>query len=240
MHAVFEPSEGGEAPLPRFSPLLVRGFDLVFDRAKALWLAGVRWRLPEARLPSDRPVLLFGNHVSNWDGFLYHDIQRMLRPRAATYSVMVERELRRRPLFRGLGGLGVDAGSPASVRRALRSARALRARRDDFFFTVFPQGETGSPLKRPLGFRAGLTHFARALAPVTLLPVAVHYELLGALRPHAFVTAGEPVAVDAEPPPLAELEARVTALLDGLQTELAGAGEAFDRTSSGVPARRPV
>lgn len=206
---------------------------------QALGLSGVRWNVPAGiieNLPIDRPVLFYGNHASNWDGFLYWDLQKRLRPGNAMFSLMLEPELRRLPIFRRLGGVGIDPGSASSgVRalRALRVTRALRATRSDFCFTVFPQGATWPSAKRPLGFQGGLLHFARALAPVTLLPVAVHFEQLGSLRPHAFVSTGVPIACDAEPPPLDELEGHVTTLLDAVQAELAHRGEAFVRGSYG-------
>lgn len=219
-------------PLPVFSPTLARGFEAVFACVKAALLAGTHWRIPPglaARLPTDRPVLLFGNHASNWDGFLYRDLQKKLRPGVPIYSLMLERELARLPLFRALGGVGIDPASPVSVARALRSAKALRARRGhgDFFFSVFPQGSTFPPAKRPLGFQEGVLSFARALAPVTLLPVGLQFECLGGIRPHAFVTVGEPVAVlgGGEVPPVEALEARVAALLDRTHAALSARGE---------------
>lgn len=227
--------------LPVFSNLLARGFEIVFDLVKSVGLAGVHWSIPAGlaqRLPADRPVVLFGNHSSNWDGFLYRDLQKKLRPGMPIYSLMLERELRRLPLFRALGGIGIDSTSPGSVARALRSARALRGpsfTSAGFFFSVFPQGSTYPAGKRPLGFQEGLRHFAKALGPVTLLPVALQFELLGSVRPHAFVSVGEPIAVPESAgkvidlgsiPSLDVLEAQVTALLDGLNADLSARGEA--------------
>lgn len=219
-------------PPPIFSPLLARGFEAAFAVVRGAGLSGVSCSLPKGTLPPDRPVLLYGNHASNWDGFLYRQLQKKLRPGVPIYSLMLERELRRLPLFRGLGGIGIDPESRASIARALRSTSALRARRDDFFFTVFPQGGTWPSSRRPLGFQPGILSFARALAPVTLLPVALHFELLGSLRPRAFVVAGEPIICDEEPPALADLEARVTRLLDALNAGLCAGGEAFARGAS--------
>jgi 1-acyl-sn-glycerol-3-phosphate acyltransferase len=228
--------------IPVFDPLLARGFDAAFSLVTRAGLAGVSCPIPEslvASLPKDRPVLLYGNHASNWDGFLYRRLQRALRPGAPIYSVMLESELRHFPLFRRLGGIGLDPASPASALRVLRTLRALRvlradpSRRPDFFVTVFPQGTTMPVTQRPLQFREGVRAFARALGPVTLLPVALRYELLGSLRPRAFVRVGEALPCDPDSdagiPELPELEARVIALLDRLDADLCRGGESFAR-----------
>ncbi len=217
---------------PVFDPLLARGFDAAFAGVFRLGLSGISCPDPKglaAALPADRPVLLYGNHASNWDGFLYRRLQRKLRPGSPLYSVMLESELRRFPLFRRLGGIGIDPGSPGSAARVLRSLRELRGRGSGFCLTVFPQGSTFPVTKRPLGFREGLLAFARALAPVTLLPVALRYELLGSLRPRAFVRVGAAIPCDTEAPDLPALEARVESLLEELDGELCAGGEAFAR-----------
>jgi 1-acyl-sn-glycerol-3-phosphate acyltransferase len=228
--------------LPVFVPLVARGFELVFDRLTRLMLAGVHVRFAPglaSRLPADRPVLLMGNHVSNWDGFLYRALQRRLRPKAVTFSVMLERELRRLPLFRALGGLGIKPGSATSTAAALRATQALRRTRHDFFMSVFPQGAVYPASRRPLGFQEGVRAFARALAPVTIVPVAIRFEHPASLRAHAFILVGEPLHVGVggegcgpggeperdEVPSLAVLEGHVQALLETLDHELCEAGE---------------
>ncbi|HEX2613384.1 MAG TPA: lysophospholipid acyltransferase family protein [Fibrobacteria bacterium] len=222
---------------PVFRPMLARGFDTAFALVARAGLAGVTYAIPEglsASLPAGRPVLLFGNHASNWDGFLYRRLQQRLHPGSPgtpIYSVMLESELRRFPLFRRLGGLGLDPASPLSslaILRALKEARSGGSR-SDFFVTVFPQGTTMPASKRPLEFREGVRAFARAMAPATLVPVALRYELLGSLRPRAFVTVGEAIPCDTEAPELGVLEARVTSLLDDLDAKLCAGGEAFAR-----------
>jgi 1-acyl-sn-glycerol-3-phosphate acyltransferase len=174
-------------------------------------------------------VLLFANHASNWDGFLCRTLQKKLRPGAPTFSLMLERELQRLPLFRKLGGIGVEPGSGASLSAAVREARALRAKHPEMFLTVFPQGKIFPAYGRPLGFQGGLAHFARALAPVTLLPVAFEYQMLRTLRPQAFVSVGEPIACDdaGRIPAVTDLEDIQVALLGALQRRLAESGEDF-------------
>ena len=216
----------GPGPL-RFDPLVAWSVETALSIARLVVFSDQHWRLPMAALPPDRPVLLYGNHASNWDGFFYRELHKKLRSGEPTFSLMLERELDRLPLFRRLGGLGVRPGSGASLLAAARLVCALRAERSDFFFSVFPQGRIEPASKRPLGFQGGLAHFVRALGPVTLLPVAIDFGFLNSVRPHAFIACGEPMAFEGELPDVLALEREATAVLDGLQAELARAGEGF-------------
>lgn len=220
------------APL-RFSPFLARGFEAVFGHVMRQRLADIHFLDLPASLPPDRPVLAFANHVSNWDGFLLRAVQKRLRPEWPVYSVMLAEELRRYPLFRRLGGVGIRPGSPVSVGRALRLLRARRAEDGDFFLSYFPQGRIWPSFRRPLGFLPGIDLFVRALAPVTLLPLAIHVEPLRKLRPSVFVAAGRLLKVDRPSPMHLLLQDLVQSRLDHLHAFLSEHGE---DASARVPA----
>lgn len=210
------------ATLPRFSPLAARCFETVFLPFRDFRLGEIRvlnLPAPDA-LPKGRPVLLAGNHVSNWDGFLFREVQRRLRPGWPIFSVMLEEELAARPMFRSLGGIGIDPASPASVAAALRSARALRAANPDFFLSYFPQGDIYPSFRRPLGFRGGIDLFVRALAPLTVIPVGLHMEPLKRLAPTFFVTLGRPMRIERPSPVHRVLESLVESELNALHARL--------------------
>jgi 1-acyl-sn-glycerol-3-phosphate acyltransferase len=188
-----KPAKGG---LPIFHPFAARCFESVFVPLRNFRLGGLHiLNLPQS-LPTDRPVVLIGNHISNWDGFIFREIQKRLLPEWPIYSVMLEAELRRHPFIRLLGGIGMDPHSVASVAGALRSVRALRLARPDFFLSYFPQGGIFPSFKRPLGFRAGIDLFIKALAPVTLIPVALHMEPMKKLAPTLIASLGRSMRVD--------------------------------------------
>lgn len=217
----------------RFSPFLARGFEMVFGRVMRRSLADVHFLgLPES-LPPDRPVIAFANHVSNWDGFLLREVQKRLRPDWPVYSVMLEEELRRHPLFRRLGGIGIRQESAASVGRALRLLKARRAEDGNFFLSYFPQGRIWPTFRRPLGFQPGIDLFVRALAPAVILPLAIHVEPLRKLKPSVFVAAGRPLKVDRPAPMHLLLQDLVQAQLDRIHAFLSEHGEdAAERVSA--------
>lgn len=222
-------------PGPRFDPLAARCFETVFLPMRRMLLGGLHvLNLPGA-LPPGRPVLLVGNHISNWDGFLFREVQRRIAPSWPIYSVMLEAELRQRPLFRRLGGIGIDPAAPASVAVAFRAARALRGKGSDFVFSYFPQGRILPAARRPLGFLAGVDLFARALAPATVIPAGIHMEAMRKLRPTLFVSLGRPFKIDRPSSLHAILESLVVNELDRIQSLLP---DWNDAPSAGFPAAR--
>jgi 1-acyl-sn-glycerol-3-phosphate acyltransferase len=170
-------------------------------------------------------VLLVGNHISNWDGFLFREIQKRLRPDWPIYSVMLEQELRKRPMFRFLGGLGIDPQSPASIGRALRTIKEMRAKNPNFFLSYFPQGQIFPSFKRPLDFKAGVDLFVRALSPLTVIPVGLHMEPMRKLAPAFFISLGRPMRIDRPSVVHRVLEDLVQAEVDRVHTQLSMHGE---------------
>lgn len=235
-HGKGAPPQG--RPPARFSPWMARGFESVFLRIRGFRLADIHFLGLPAELPPDRPVLAFANHVSNWDGFLLRELQKRLRPGWPVYSVMLEEELRRYPIFRLLGGIGIRPASPGSVAGALRQVKSLRSSGPDFFLSYFPQGRIWPSFRRPLGFQAGIDLFARAMSPAVLLPVGIHLEPLRGLKPTVFVAVGRPMKLDRAGPMHLLLQDLVHAQLDRLHAFLAEHGEdAGARVASfGAPA----
>lgn len=185
-------------------------------------------------LRADTPLLLVANHVSWWDGFLLLELRHRLWPHRAQYTVMLESELARVPFLRRIGALGIVPGSTASVRSLLRWL-GLRRRRDAAFaLALFPQGRIWPTRRRPLGFARGVEAVAAALAPVTVLPVAVHLEPLTAPAPRAFVALGEPMHAE-RAVPRGALERRVAELLDDLLDFLDRYGEAAPAVWTSCP-----
>ncbi len=215
--------------LPIFNKLAMKCFETAFIPMRNFRLGGLHFLNMPEHLPANRPVLLVGNHVSNWDGFIFREIQRRLRPDWPIYSVMIEEEIRRLPFFRLLGGLGIKPESAASVARALRQTKKLRETNPDFFFSFFPQGKIYPSFKRPLDFKNGIDLFIRALSPLTLLPVGLHMEPMGKLSPTYFISLGRPMKIDRPSPVHRVLEDMVQAETDKIHSLLSRHGESFSK-----------
>lgn len=206
-----------------FSPLALGAFELFFRPWMQRRLHALRFAGLPRDLPPDRPLLLVANHVSWWDPFVLREAQRLLRPGAPVYTVMLERELALRPFFRRIGAMGIDPGSPRSLLAAVRALRRRAAARRDAVVLFFPQGRIWPSSRRPLGFRQGIEVFAQQLAPATILPVALHVEPLNAAAPTAFAAAAPPR--EAATADAAELEHAVAEQLDRVRALLERHGE---------------
>ena len=186
------------APRTRWSRPVVALFELVFRpwmrrRLSGVYIAG----LPRA-VPDDRPILLIANHLGWWDGFVLREVQRRIRPRAPLFITMTGENLRKFSGFRLMGSIDVGRDSPSELRRALRFFEEQRRISPDFTTVLFPQGALWPARRRPVGFRRGITTFVRILSPVTVIPVAIDYELFDRPTPGAFLSVGEPIVIDDE------------------------------------------
>lgn len=215
----------------------MRAFEAFFrpwrDRRVRTLMAG----LP-ANLPPDVPLLLAANHVSWWDPFTLREVQRTLRPASPVFVVMLEAELARRPYFRRMGVHGLEPGSGASLRACIRRLRRRLRERPDGSVVFFPQGRIWPSFRRPLGFHPGVGLLARELAPLVVLPVALHVEPLNATRATVFASVAEPMRVDGALDP-ADVEAAVTGELDAVLAFLSRHGEDAPRHWPGPQERLP-
>jgi len=211
------------------SPRVWGAFDAVFRRYRDLHLE----RVLMGGLPDPAPagpLLLVANHTSWWDGFLLREVQRRLRPHGRPYTVMLDRELGRRPLLRLLGGVGITPGDTAGLRRAVATlVEARRSHAEDFVLFFFPQGRIWPSHRRPLGFEPGIERLAEVLAPATILPVGIHLEPLNAAAPTACLLAGEPIPVGGRRVGLREIEGSVWLQVDRLHRLTAQYGEDLPR-----------
>jgi 1-acyl-sn-glycerol-3-phosphate acyltransferase len=199
------------------------GFETLFRPWMARRLSGVHIRGVPESLPLPRlPLLLIANHVSWWDGFLLREVHRRVRPAAPFHVVMAAAQLRRHPLFRWMGAIPLDDG-PLGARAMLRDTRRICTRGSPVI-GYFPQGRIWPSHRRPLGFRRGGEWLAESLAPVLVLPVALHLEPLNRSAPAAFVAVDQPFPVwDRVLPGI--LEERIVAALDQLHGVLDTHGE---------------
>jgi 1-acyl-sn-glycerol-3-phosphate acyltransferase len=200
------------------------GFERLFQPWMRRRLSGVHIRGAPASVPlPGLPLLLVANHVSWWDGFLLREVHRRIRPGAPFYVVMAADQLRRHPLFRWLGAIPLEDG-PLGPRAMLRQAERICAQGNPVI-GYFPQGRIWPSHRRPLGFLRGGEWLAENLAPVMVVPVALHLEPLNRAAPAAFVAVDRPFPVWERIPP-GMLEDRVGAALGRLHGVLDTYGEA--------------
>lgn len=214
----------GRLKQTRWSTVMLGVFDLFFLPLMRHRLAGVYVHgLPNA-LPDHTAVILAANHVSWWDGFMLREIHRRCAGKQPLYTLMLEHQLERLPLFRWMGALGIRPDEPASLRRALRFLHNHRGE-TALWLSFFPQGRIWPSWRRPLGFQQGLRLFADALYPAVLLPVGLHLEPLNRLKPSFFISVGAPLALTEGATDVAEAERLVANEVDRILDVLRRYGE---------------
>jgi 1-acyl-sn-glycerol-3-phosphate acyltransferase len=216
-----------------FSFFWARGFEFILHRLRRNHLEGIAVRFaPEwkDRAPdSSKPLLFIANHAGNWDGFLLRALQKHLRPAAPIFSVMLESELQQRPVFRRIGGLGLIPGNTGSVLKLLRDLKSLRGKSPDMAVSLFPQGKIVPPWL-PLHFESGALAIAKAISPVTVIPIALRYECLSGLKPTALMAVQAPLACETHPPALPILVDAIASGLSELADRVAAAGDTLSST----------
>lgn len=210
-------------PRGRWQPRVVRGFEAVFRPWMSRRLGGLHLTGLDRALPADRPLIFAANHVSWFDGFLVRELHRRLRPGVPLYTLMGHEQLGRNGFLRRLGVLDLDAERPAALKGLLRRLDAERAATPGMAISMFPQGRIWPASRRPLGFRGGIAHLVRRLAPAVVVPVGIRLEPLTTVAPHAFVAVGHPMADGAFSLPA--LESAVAGQLDAIERLLAEHGE---------------
>lgn len=169
--------------------LIVRSLRQTFRRI--VWIGPEPWQGPTPLLSVDRPLVLYANHHSFYDGYLLWLLTRRVLGRP---PLLWMNEWERTPLFGPLGTLPFPLDDLAQRLGTIRTtARRLR-RRPEHVFLYFPEGELGTP-------DAGVAEFSPdAFARLAKLypdatqwwPVGIRVTWWGEDRPTALVGGGTP------------------------------------------------
>lgn len=138
--------------------------------------------------------VLMPQHVGRLDGFIMRMIQRECSPSARLVTIMLDDQLRRYPVFRKAGAVGITPGSLASA-RALKDMVNSDLRKGDWVM-IFPQGRIETVDADPHRIQSGYRHFDHPHLPTRFIPVALSVEPLTHSKPSVFVRIGEAVSVD--------------------------------------------
>jgi 1-acyl-sn-glycerol-3-phosphate acyltransferase len=163
--------------------------------------------------PANDRVLLYANHCSWWDGHMAMILNECLWHRDA--HIMVEdTQLERYQFFRYLGAFSVNRQSPRAAALSLRYAGELLKAAPNRLLLIFPQGQIQANDVRPLRFFTGVGHIAHNAASCLAYPLALRLEFIGEQKPEAFLSIGQPLAVETPAPPAKELTHRMQTALE--------------------------
>lgn len=138
--------------------------------------------------------ILLVQHVGRYDGFVLRQLHRRDAQDSRLVTLMLERQLRRYPVFRSVGAVGIEPGSFGSGRTLLRRLR--QHLRPGDCVAVYPQGRIETVDADPRHIQSGYRRLVHPEYPTVFLPVALSVEALHHPRPTVFMQAGDPVGVD--------------------------------------------
>lgn len=139
--------------------------------------------------PTDKSVLLIGNHVSWWDGFwglrmcndLFHK---------RFHVMMLENNLRESRVLRHTGAFSVQPGSRSALFSLNYAAELLNAPGN--LLLMYPQGQIQSVYEQEIRFEPGIKRLVAAAAgkPCEIWFYAALVDYMGQPRPLASLTIG--------------------------------------------------
>lgn len=177
--------------------LFRRNFERIHVQVDKISTECAHTAAPILALDKNLPTLLVANHCSWWDGFFLARLQREIAPTGILLTVMLESELRKYPLFRKLGAVGLDPKNPVSVARAFCKLKEFTKQQSrPVIIAYFPQGEIRPQFEPTLSFKPGVELLIRMLRPLQLIPVALAIEPMTASKPSGFILAGKAQFVD--------------------------------------------
>ena len=175
-----------------------------FSRARMAWmdpvLSGILgWRFRQILVRGEcswRPDalhVLLCQHVGRYDGFVLRRLHKRDAPESRLVTIMLERQLKRYPIFRKAGAIGITPGSVESGKQ-LKQVVASELRAGDCV-GLFPQGRIEAVDADPTLVRTGFRHFQHPHLPTRFIPVALSIEALTHPKPTCFVQVGAAVDV---------------------------------------------
>ena len=218
--------------LKRYSPRLVRWF--------ARWLRGYfrrnfdGVRMARAGAPPEEtadPLIVYTNHPSWWDPIHFLLLARTVMPGRRMFGPFDADALSKYPLFRRLGGFGVERSTRRGAVEFLRTSRAILASPDSSLW-ITAQGEFSDPRSRPVVLQPGLAHLVRELDRGVVVPLAVEYPFWNERHPVALSFFGRSMrAADVGADSVEEvndlLARRLAETMDALGQEAAPSGVVF-------------
>lgn len=219
------------SPAEGFSPGMYRVFIRIFrgflrKHMRALRLAN--WGEPRAA--EGRPLVVFANHPSWWDGIAFVLLSQTLLPARLMFVPMAAEALARYAFFRRLGVFGVEQQSPRGAIAFLKQSEALLKAPGHMLWINAP-GRFQDVRERPVFIAPGLLRLPDLAPGAVFLPLALEMPFWTERKAELLAAFGDPL----DGATLAALprEARREAFQNALTTTM-------DRLAADAIARDPA
>lgn len=166
----------GASPVALFSPARFGFFRFMFAGFAGKHLRAVRvanWGLPPPD-ESGRPLVVYANHPSWWDGVAFMLYSTELFPGRRMFIPMEAEALKRYGFMRRIGVFGVEQQSARGAVAFLRTAKAVLAEPGAMLWMNAP-GRFMDVRERPVPMAPGLVRLAELAPEARFLPMAIEY-----------------------------------------------------------------
>jgi len=182
------------SPVALFSPARFAFFRFMFAGFARKHLRAVRvaeWGLPPADDPA-RPLVVYANHPSWWDGVAFMLYSTELFPGRRMFSPMEAGALVRYGFMRRLGVFGVERQSARGAVAFLRTAKQVLATPDTMLWMNAP-GRFMDVRERPVVIALGLAKLPELAPEARFLPMALEYPFWAERAPEMLCAFGTPL-----------------------------------------------
>jgi 1-acyl-sn-glycerol-3-phosphate acyltransferase len=187
------PCAAEPSPAQLFSPAMHRFFLWVFRRFLARHLRALRlahWGQPQ--VPEGRPLVVYANHPSWWDGIAFTLLSASLFPDRRMFVPMDAAALARYPFFRRLGVFGVEQHHPRGAAAFLRTSQAL-LRTPAHMLWINAPGRFQDVRDRPVAIAPGLLRLPELAPDACFLPLALEVTFWNERKPELLAAFGPPL-----------------------------------------------
>ncbi len=170
-----------------------RFFLWVFRRFLARHLRALRlahWGQPQ--VPEGRPLVVYANHPSWWDGIAFTLLSASLFPDRRMFVPMDAAALARYPFFRRLGVFGVEQHHPRGAAAFLRTSQAL-LRTPAHMLWINAPGRFQDVRDRPVAIAPGLLRLPELAPDACFLPLALEVTFWNERKPELLAAFGPPL-----------------------------------------------
>lgn len=181
------------SPAEMFSPGMHSVFVRIFRRflrkhMRALRLAS--WGEPRAA--DGRPLIVFANHPSWWDGIAFVLLSNALFPARRQFVPMDAEALARYGFFKRLGVFGVEQQTPRGAIAFLRQSEALLRTPSHMLWMNAP-GRFADVRERPVPIAPGLLRLPELAPDAVFLPLALEMPFWTERKAELLAAFGDPI-----------------------------------------------
>lgn len=128
-----------------------------------------------------KPILIFGNHSTWWDGFIIWQLNRKIFNKNF-YVIMLEASLKKLWFFQKIGAFSINPGQKSVVNSIHTASNLLK--NEDTLLLFFPQGKLHSIYENSFDFSTGIDKIIQKSHDIELVAYASFLDFAANEKPY--------------------------------------------------------